>query len=49
MKISRKVDNKFELAAVTKAIQKTSNKAAFFENVKGTSIPVITNIYNTEC
>jgi len=45
--VTKKVNPKFELAAVTKAVQQSSNKAVFFENVLGSDLPVITNIYNS--
>jgi UbiD family decarboxylase len=45
--ISKEVDPCFELAAVTKAVQQSSNKTVLFENVHGSKMPVISNIYNS--
>ena len=44
--IGKAVDPLFELAAVTKAVQNTSNQTMLFENVKGVQFPVVTNLYN---
>ena len=44
--VSRQVDPKHELAAVTKAVQQATNDAVIFENVIGTRHPVVTNLYN---
>jgi UbiD family decarboxylase len=43
----REIDPKFELAAITQKVQKTSNKAILFNNVKGTNLPVLTNTYGS--
>jgi len=45
--IQREVDPRHELAAVTKAVQQSSNSSVLFENVRGTSLPVATNLYNS--
>ena len=44
--VSKQVKSNYELAAVTKAVQKSSNKTVLFEKVSDTKIPVVTNIYN---
>ena len=44
--VSRQVDPKHELAAVTKAVQQATNDAVIFEDVIGTRHPVVTNLYN---
>ena len=43
--IDKEVDPRHELAAVTRAAQLAGEKAVLFNNVNGTSFPVITNIY----
>ena len=45
--IEKEVDPKFELARVTQACQKQSDKAILFKNVKGTKMPVVTNLYGS--
>jgi len=45
--VSKEVNPKYELAAVTKAIQGSSNKTVLFERVSGTGMPVISNVYNS--
>ncbi len=47
LRIRREVDPKFELAAVTKAVQHSSNETVLFEKVRGAKMPVVTNIYNS--
>ncbi len=44
--VHRRVDPKYELAAVTKAVQESTNNAVIFEDVAGTRHPVVTNLYN---
>ena len=43
----RPVEAKHELAAVTERVQKTSNQPILFNNVGGTELPVLTNIYGS--
>jgi UbiD family decarboxylase len=45
--VERKVDPRFELAAVTDAVQKTLNKPVIFDGVGGTEFAVVTNIYGS--
>jgi 4-hydroxybenzoate decarboxylase len=45
LRVRREVDAKFELAAVTKRIQQTSNLPVVFERVRGTAFPVVSNLY----
>jgi len=45
--VQKEVDPRYEIAAVTSKIQKTNNKAIFFERVKGFQIPVLTNLLGT--
>lgn len=45
--VSRTVDPEFELAAVTKAAQVRGEKAVLFENIEGSSMPVVTNLYGS--
>lgn len=45
--VSREVDPRFELAAVTAAAQAHSDDAILFENVKGTDLPVATNLFGS--
>jgi UbiD family decarboxylase len=44
--VTKEVDPTFELAAVTRAVQRSSNKTVLFETVQGSDMPVISNIYN---
>jgi len=44
IKVSRMVDPKFELTAVLRKVQKTVNKALFFERIRGHTMPVVSNI-----
>jgi UbiD family decarboxylase len=46
-RVSRQVDPWFELAAVTLAAQKASERPLLFENVAGTAFPVATNLYGS--
>ena len=43
--VDKEVDPGHELAAVTKAVQLAGEKAVLFNNVKGTKLPVISNVY----
>jgi UbiD family decarboxylase len=45
--VARAVDPKHELAAVTEKVQKTVNKPILFAEVRGTRLPVLTNIYGS--
>ncbi len=45
--VEREVDGRFELAAVTAAAQQTSDAALLFRRVRGTALPVITNLYGS--
>jgi 4-hydroxybenzoate decarboxylase len=45
--VSREVDPKFELAAVTKAAQLESDRPLLFERVRGTKFPVVTSVYSS--
>ncbi len=44
--VSREVDPEFELAAVTRAFQQRHDNAVLFKTVRGTSLPVVTNLYS---
>lgn len=43
--VSRNVDPKHELTAVMRTMQKGGNKALLFRNVRGTDLPVVTNVF----
>lgn len=45
--VHRPVDPRHQLAAVTKAIQKSGDKAVLFETVEGTDFPVVSNLYGS--
>ena len=45
--VRREVDPRFELAAVTQALQKRSDRPILFNRVKGSALPVVTNIYGS--
>jgi UbiD family decarboxylase len=45
--VDREIDPYHELAAVTAAAQKRWGKAILFTKVKGTKLPVLTNVYGT--
>ena len=45
--VEREVDPSFELAAVTAAAQKQSDQAVLFRRVKGSNMPVATNVYGS--
>lgn len=47
VRVHREVDPVFELAAVLEKIQETMNKAVIFEKVKGSEIPVASNLLGT--
>ncbi|MCC7411471.1 MAG: UbiD family decarboxylase [Gammaproteobacteria bacterium] len=44
--VDRAVDPRYELAAVTRAAQRRSARALLFSNVRGTGMPVVTNLYS---
>jgi UbiD family decarboxylase len=45
--VSRPVDPRHQLAAVTKAVQKAGEQAVLFENVEGTRLPVVSNLFGS--
>lgn len=45
--VKREVNPRFELAAVTHAIQQQGNEAVLFENVAGARFPVVSNLYGS--
>ncbi|MDQ0316835.1 UbiD family decarboxylase [Amorphus orientalis] len=45
--VKREVDPTFELAAVTKAVQRAGEQAVLFESVRGTEFPVISNVFGS--
>lgn len=45
--VNERVDPRYELAAVTKKVQATSEKAVLFKNVVGTRLPVVSNLYGS--
>ncbi|OGT84885.1 MAG: decarboxylase [Gammaproteobacteria bacterium RIFCSPLOWO2_02_FULL_61_13] len=45
--INREVDPRFELAAVTRAAQQEDERVTLFNKVKGTRLPVATNLYGS--
>ncbi|MFC4313058.1 UbiD family decarboxylase [Steroidobacter flavus] len=45
--VDEPVNPKFELAAVTRKIQTISEKAVLFNNVAGTRLPVVSNLYGS--
>ena len=45
--VNRQVDPRFELAAVTKAVQKNSDNAVIFKQVAGTEFSVVSNLYGS--
>jgi UbiD family decarboxylase len=47
LEVEREVDPKHELAAVTAAAHKRWGKPILFHKVKGTALPVLTNIYGS--
>lgn len=44
--VEREVDPKFEVAAIARRVQKSSNKAVLFERVRGHTMPVVMNLYS---
>src|SRR5438045_4542279 len=47
LEVTREVEPKHELAAVTLAALRRWGKPILFHNVKGTELPVLTNIYGS--
>ena len=47
LEVEREVDPKHELAAVTAAAHRRWGKPILFHKVKGTALPVLTNIYGS--
>jgi 4-hydroxybenzoate decarboxylase len=47
LRVARPVAAQHELAAVTRAVQKAGEKVVLFEQVSGTELPVISNIYGS--
>ena len=45
--VGREVDPRFELAAVTRAVQKRGEHAVLFERVAGSDKPVVSNLYGS--
>lgn len=45
--VAREVDARFELAAVTRAVQRAGEQAVLFENVAGSGLRAISNIYGS--
>jgi len=44
--VEREVDPKHELAAVARALQEKSSASVLFRKVRGSSMPVVTNVYS---
>ena len=47
LEVRREVDPRFELAAVTRAAQRAGDRAVLFRNVRGSRLPVVTNVYGS--
>lgn len=45
--VEREVDGRFELAAVTVRSQRESDRSILFKKVKGSALPVVTNIFGS--
>ena len=45
--VKREVDPQYELAAVTKASQNAGDDAVLFDRVRGSDMPVVTNLYGS--
>lgn len=45
--VEREVDPRFELAAVTRRVQQVGDKAVLFTRVRGTALPVVSNLYGS--
>lgn len=46
-RISRQVDPQHQLAAVTRAVQRAGEQAVLFEDVAGSAMPVVSNLYGS--
>jgi len=44
--VEREVDPRFEAAAVARQLQRVSNQAVLFKNVRGSALPVVMNLYS---
>ena len=44
-RVSRPVDPRHQLAAITRAVQRDSGKAVLFQAVNGSAMPVVSNLY----
>ena len=47
LEVAREVDPRFELAAVTRAAQRSGERAILFHKVRGSRLPVVTNVYGS--
>ncbi|HTV94704.1 MAG TPA: UbiD family decarboxylase [Steroidobacteraceae bacterium] len=45
--VDKRVDPRFELAAVTSRVQQEGEKAVLFRHVAGTDLPVVSNVYGS--
>lgn len=45
--VHRKIDPRYQLAAVTKAVQNAGEQAVLFEAVEGSDFPVVSNLYGS--
>ena len=45
--VAREVDPRFELAAVTRAAQRAGDRAVLFRKVRGSRLPVVTNVFGS--
>jgi UbiD family decarboxylase len=46
-RVAKPVDPKHQLAAVTRAVQRAGGEAVLFENVAGTTMPVVSNLFGS--
>ena len=46
-RVSRQVDPRHQLAAVTRAVQRAGEQAVLFQDVAGSSMPVVSNLYGS--
>ncbi|QEZ44371.1 UbiD family decarboxylase [Cupriavidus oxalaticus] len=44
--VEREVDPRFEAAAIARRLQRVSNQAVLFKNVRGSALPVVMNLYS---
>jgi UbiD family decarboxylase len=47
LEVEREVDPRFELAAVTRRVQRMGAQAVHFHHVKGSALPVVSNLYGS--